>query len=408
MSAYLWGAQLEQRAVATAYTVTTTQPITNYIPVLMTAAVGVPRFNFNPTTRESLGLLIEEQRVNLSTYSADFSNAAWTKTQSSITSNTIVAPDGTLTGDKLIPDTTAGVTHNIVQTINVTSGTYYTFSCYMKKAEYYVGYLGLTGGGNGFGADFIAVVADLNAGTVTTATGSGTAQPFSYGIQDAGNGWYRLWMTALASSTVGSLPRIYAVNGSSYADRTAAGDGFSGVYIWGAQMEAGAFPTSYIPTVASSVTRSADTASMTGVNFSQWYRADEGTMYAEWSQPQTSSISRVFQFDDGSANNRTYIGASNNGIEAVISGGTTQASITAGTITVNTFAKLASCYKFNDFVVSVNASNVATDTSGIVPLVDRARIGSNETGGNVVNGTVKKVAYYPARLTNAQLQALTS
>jgi hypothetical protein len=102
----VWGAQLEQRDAVTSYTATTTQPITNYIPVLLTAATNAPRFDHNPTTGESLGLLIEEQRTNLLfPYSEEFDNAAWSKTRSSITSNTIVAPDGTLTGDKLVEDT---------------------------------------------------------------------------------------------------------------------------------------------------------------------------------------------------------------------------------------------------------------------------------------------------------------
>jgi hypothetical protein len=99
---FIWGAQFEQRSAVTAYTPTTTQPITNYIPVLQTASANVARFDHNPVTGESLGLLVEEQRTNLLLRSEEFDNAYWLKSNATITSNTVIAPDGTLTGDKLV------------------------------------------------------------------------------------------------------------------------------------------------------------------------------------------------------------------------------------------------------------------------------------------------------------------
>ena len=59
------------------------------------------------------------------------------------------------------------------------------------------------------------------------------------------------------------------------------GNGTSGIYLWGAQLEEGAFPSSYIPTTTAAATRSADVASITGTAFSGWYRQDEGTFYGE-------------------------------------------------------------------------------------------------------------------------------
>ncbi len=125
----IWGAQLEQRSAVTAYTATTTAPITNYIPQLLTAAANVARFEHNPVTRESLGLEIEESRTNLVTYSEQFDNAAWAKSQLTVTPNVLVAPDGTLSADKIVEDTTASVQHRISSaSVSLTSGTAYSFS----------------------------------------------------------------------------------------------------------------------------------------------------------------------------------------------------------------------------------------------------------------------------------------
>ena len=217
---YAWGAQLEQRSAVTAYTPTTTQAITNYIPVLETAAAGVARFDHNPTTGESLGLLVEEQRTNLLTYSEDFADAAWTKTRSSITSNTIVAPDGTLTGDKLVEDTTASNTHLTAQNITTSETGSYTYSVFAKAGER----TQMIVARSTTNITIFSHTFDLSAGT---ASGGGV-------ITAVGNGWYRCAGTVTVESTGSTGVQFRLSDGSS---STYTGDGYSGIFIWGAQLE---------------------------------------------------------------------------------------------------------------------------------------------------------------------------
>ena len=376
-------AQVELRSSVTAYTATTTAPITNYIPALQTAASGVARFEHNPVTGESLGLEIEEQRTNLFTYSDDFSNAAWAKVSSTVTSNTIVAPDGSLTGDKLIGNSgSAGRTN---QQLNI-SAVSHTFSVYAKKAEMSWMYIMQAATG---GAYF-----DLQNGAVGTVDAGHTAT-----ITSVGNGWYRCSITFTGAAVLTTY-RIYSTTANG---TLATGDGYSGIYIWGAQLEAGSFATSYIPTVASQVTRSADSATMTGTNFSSWYRADEGTLYGEFNGiPELTSAQQAFKVWDGANNNRTQISlvGSSAFFVRMVNGGALQANL-GGTPTANTAYKIAGAYKTNDTAVSISGASALTDTSCILPVVNQAVISSNI-------GTIKKLAYYPARLTNSELQGLTT
>jgi hypothetical protein len=398
---FIWGAQLEQRSSVTSYTATTTQPITNYIPVLLTAASGVPRFDHNPTTDESLGLLVEEQRTNLLTYSAEFADASWNKTRASITSNTIVAPDGTLTGDKLVEDTTASNTHFTSSSISFTSGTAYTYSIYAKQSEANR-YLQIELSSAAFGSNLRATFY-VSAGTVTTNGGSASIAP-------VGNGWYRCVFTATATATASAT--VYQTLANTYAASLAAitytGDGYSGIFIWGAQLEAGAFPTSYIATTAATVTRNADSARMTGSNFTSWYSAAEGTVYTEASKFANAGAGLIWSIDDGTASNRMGIvfSTATQARYRSVTNGTTDVSIDT-TVSADAFVKYASAYKVNDFAISINGAAASTDTSALVPTVSQIGIGQ-QFGAGFINGTIKKIAYYPLRVTNAQLQALTS
>lgn len=390
----VWGAQLEQRSAATAYTPTTTQPITNYIPVLQTAAAGVPRIDHDPVTGECLGLLIEEQRTNLLTYSEQFDNPAWTPTGVAVTPNVAIAPDGTTTADKLV-ENAAATNGNIFQTPSLVANTTYTFSVYAQKTEW--GWVALEFRGEA--SDTRIAWFNLNTGAVGTVQAGLTAT-----ITPAGNGFYQCAVTGATQATVTSpRTRVYPVN----ADNTfSTGDGYSGIFIWGAQLEAGAFPTSYIPTTSASVTRTADAASMTGVNFSVWNNAAEGAIYTETIFTSLSSASGVV-LNDGTTSNRIRLAPATVSDQATVTtSGTAQAVLDAGTPVAGAVTRLAMAYAVNDFALSLNGGAVATDTSGTVPVVNQFQIGAETTAyGNV---RINKIAYYPERLTNAQLQALTA
>jgi len=396
--ALIWGAQAEQRSSATAYTATTTQAITNYIPVLQTASAGQARFDHNPTTGESLGLLIEEARTNSLTYSSDFSNAAWTKGNATITANTIVAPDGTLTGDKAVETTTASVSHYIAQnSITVSSGAVVTLSVFAKSGERTR--FGLLEPYVNKGSFF-----DLSNGTVV---GNFIGAPTSSSITPVGNGWYRCSITTTASGTTSGFELYTVSTGTTYQY---TGDGFSGVFLWGAQLEAGSFATSYIPTVASTVTRNADAASMTGTNFSSWFNNGEGTLYGETESVkgtyphiaglQSSSSNNIYFYLQGSA------GAYWSALD-VVTNGSTQVGINT-TTSASTNRKSSTGYKANDFGVVLNGGTVVTDTSGTVPVISQMDIGCRGGTQYFANGCIKKLAYYPIKATSTQLQALTS
>jgi hypothetical protein len=400
---YLWGAQAEIRSAVTAYTATTTQPITNYIPALQTAAAGQARFDHNPTTGESLGLLVEEQRTNIALRSEEIDNASWSKTGASITANTIVAPDGTLTGDKLVEDTSAG-THEAGQSSSVTSGTAYTLSFYAKKGErIYAQALFFTGG---FGSNAFANF-DLSTGALGTVGSSASAS-----MTAVGNGFYRCVMTATATATTTAGFSLLMVTSSTAARAaTYTGDGYSGIFLWGAQLEAGAFATSYIPTTSASATRSADAASMTGSNFSSWYRADEGTVYADFvANPfARTTADRVLAIESSSSDFiALYVSRASPSLSAleVRAKGASPSEVEIGTQTSS--GKYAVAYKVNDFAISTNGAAVATDASGGVPTASTLAIGhSTVFSPRFLNGTMKKLSFYPSRLSNAQLIALT-
>jgi hypothetical protein len=401
---FIWGAQLEQRSAVSAYTVTTTQPITNYIPVLLTATDNVARFDHNPVTSESLGLLIEEQRTNLVTYSEQFADAAWAKINATITANTIVAPDGTLTGDALVEDTTNN-THYINRSLTGTTNTNpYTSSIYAKR------------NGRDLTIQFFSNPTTSTLATaqfnLTTGVVVGTSQSvgvtFSATITPVGNNWYRCTATAtLATADTSILARFRLSNlaGDSYL-----GDGYSGIYIWGAQLEAGAFATSYIPTVASQVTRSQDTAVMTGTNFSSWYNQAEGTLYAEASTYEVSTGKVSFSITDGSATNRIHNGHGTSARGFIATNSVTQMNqaIASVVFTNNTFSKVSVVYANNNGNATANGTLGTLDTVITLPLVNQATIGALVGTNSILNGTIKKLAYYPKRLSDTNLQALTA
>jgi hypothetical protein len=362
------------------------------------AATNEARFDHNPTTGESLGLLVEEARTNLLVRSEEFDNASWTKSSASVTANSISAPSGAATADTLIEDTATN-THLVQASgISVTNGTAYTLSCYAKPAGRNFVQLLLAGG---FVSSVQAFV-DLTNGTVGATAGSPVVT-----VTSLVNGWYRVSITATATSTTTTTVQIRVASNSTSGFYQ--GDGTSGIYLWGAQLEAGAFPTSYIPTTTATVTRAADVASITGSAFSSWYRQDEGTVFVDANSP-TAGIHVTF--DDNTINtNRVvlYYQSATDPRLFVASAGATSCNINAGAITSNSRALMVGAYKLNDFAASVNGLTPVLDALGNAPTgVDRARLGRSSADAAYLNGCLRRIVFWPTRLPNSTLQTLTT
>jgi hypothetical protein len=340
--------------------------------LIKTAPANSPRFDHDPVTGECLGLLIEEQRSNLITRSNDFSNSVWSGYcggKSNLTYNTtdVIAPDGLFTSTKVARGSNGcdgslawGVLWNsgIGGTIINTTDTY-TASIWAR---------GLVGG------EVINV--GFNDSQMTNHTLS--------------TSWIRITRVGVANTTDrGFQVKSDAINQT--------------FYIWGAQLETGAFPTSYIPTSGSTVTRTPDNASMTGTNFSSWYNQSEGTIYCAFKLNSTGTA-RVFNIDDGTNTNRISGLVGSTFYQTFINPANAGPSVTPST-TYN--FKIASGHQDNNIQIYVNSIYQNSNTLITIPKnLNTFRIGNWQS--NTLQGTtISQLTYYPVRLPNSQLQTLT-
>jgi hypothetical protein len=327
--------------------------------------------------------------------SEEIDNASWVKADSTISSNTIVAPDGTLSGDKII-ETTATASPRVAQAIT-TSAIAYTYSVYAKAGERNWIVLQIT---DSSVTDRRAWFNILN-GTIGTVNTNLTAS-----IVFVGNGWYRCSITVSAAEAGSNSITLRASTADNVTSYT--GDGYSGIYIWGAQLEAGAKASSYIKTEASQVTRSADSGSDSTID--DWFNPAEGTLYVEVNNQRTSGGANFCTISDGTNNNIIELSqtAPTTSRARMFNNGTAQVEAFIA-IATEQFNKHTISYKFNDTAMTNNGLAPTTDTSCIVAAnCSQLVIGNRSTGDASIIGHIKKLAFYPKRLTNAQLQALTS
>jgi hypothetical protein len=323
-------------------------------------------------------ILVEPSATNLLPYSEDFSNPDWTKSAILIDSNQTEAPNGSIVADKLMEE---GVnqTHLVFKAGITDLGT---ISVYAKQgdANNRLFQIRRDGGSNSWSWF------DLQAGTVEYQT-QGVAS-----IEDAGNGWHRCTFTPTNSNgtVVFGLSNGGLTRGESYE-----GDGTSGVYIWGAQLETGSVATSYIPTSGSTVTRAKDDLVISGSDF-DFYNTSEGTFYVE-AVPRITTNERYFTVTDGSTQNRVMI--YQNGTYSnfyVNNSGSVQATLGNPAISLNNINRVSASYKLNDFKTSADGSSENTDTNATPPTsVDRLNIGSSALLGNQLNGHIKRLIYWP-------------
>ena len=369
---FVWGAQLEVGSTATAYMVSGASNGFRAVPVVSGSAT--PK-----------GLLVEEQRQNLVTYSEQFDNAAWNKQRVAITANAATSPDGTVSADLMYP-TSADSNNEVWRGISVTSGAQYAMSVFAKQA----------------GKSFLALgVGDGAATTVFFNLANGTVGDQGAGLTGSivafGNGWYRCTVIATASSTSMQYTAIVAdANGST----AVTVNGTNGIYIWGAQLEAGSFATSLTPTLASAVTRTADVASVN--TLSPWWNGTEGTFLFDFNQVGTASIAAI---GDDTFNNSLRF----NVVNMARGNGTGFANLVTLGTSQNGSHKLAVAMKVNDYAGSFDGGAVSTQTTAsMVPASNVLGIGRDYGTNGYMNGWMRRLAFYPRRLTNAELQALTA
>jgi len=407
----IYGSQLENRSSATATNITTTTAINNYIPTLQSAPINTPRFDFNPVTGESLGLLLEPGSTNGLLSSEDYTNAVWTKTNATPIASANIAPDGTQTAQLLVATTTNGV-HQIYQTTANTNNNFpSSWSIFAKAGGQRYLNLNAVYGANNFTANF-----DLQAGTAGTTSGSlGYNQ--SSNITPVGNGWYRCSISFTGGGGAGGI-YISVNNASSGSPASFAGDGFTGIYIWGSQYEptyavnsfTSVYLTSYIKTTTATVSRANDNVSITGSNFTGFINLSQGTWYAEaqagWIENNSNYPSIFAIYNASGSVLQNLVGQSSTTTSKLIGSATLTPTISSSVNNIGVFNKQA--YIYTNSILSISAVGVAplsSTSNNAIPTASYMQIGSGPSGS--LNGHIKKISYYPIAVTSANLQALS-
>jgi hypothetical protein len=391
----VWGAQLEQSST-----------VGEYIPTTSTIN-SAPRFDHDPTTGESLGLLVEEARTNLRTFSEDFANAAYSvSTRLTVTADAIVAPNGTTTADKLVA--TLNNDQKFVETTaSVISSFSYAFGMFAKKGEYEV--LQISVANTNFSGTLAYANFNLNTGTIVSSVDCTPS------IQAIGDGWFRCSVIMAAATGTGANAFRFSPYASGNPGRLASytGDGTSGVYLWGAQLEVGSFPTSYIPTTTAAATRAADVASISGSNFSSWYRQDSGSWYCSATSLVFDSNERgLFGIDTGSFARGYHAATSSPTRIRTRRRDATNTIATDATLSAGTSARVALVATSTEQATTYNGGAVITNATALTldPITD-LRIGYQNITGSPANlylcGCLSRLTYWPQRLPNDTLQTIT-
>jgi hypothetical protein len=336
--------------------------------LLKFAAEDEPRIEYG-SDGSLKGLLIEEQRTNLLTHSEQFDNPAWVKPNVTVTPNTAIAPDGSATADRA-QFTSLGTSY-LRQVITTVGGAEYTVSCWVKSNTGTDQFFRLYGNGGPSSSNQFTATSDWQLFSYTF-TGNGLSA--THGLRD---------------------------DGVNTCD----------LQVWGAQLEAGSFATSYIPTSGSQVTRWADVASIPVSAFG--YNQDAGTVVVEFdmvgfSPNGPTGYPRVWEFNQA---NSDYISVQlNSSGQAAFRDNESNTNLKySEALTENTMAVMAATFADDDLATSLDGATALTATpSYTLDLPTTLAIGSVVGGGRYLNGHIKSLKYYPRRLTNTQLQELTA
>ena len=387
-SFYVYGAQLEVGDIATDYIATTTTAVS------VGPVSGLPRLDYLNSTCPRL--LLEPQRSNVITFSENFDNAGWTKTNATITANAGVSPDGYTNADRLIPSNAAqGI---LQQNHNITAGQSNTLSVFAKASGLNDNFV-LNSRDNASASNFAQIAFNLSTGTIATAaTASGSYSAASGTITPYGNGWYRLTLTH--TSSISTTTRFR------YFNETASGDGTNGYLVYGAQAELNAsYATSYVNTLSTSVTRVADAASKTGI--SSLIGQTEGTVFLDLEISAIASRA-LFSIDIGTTTN--YIAATTsatNQVRVFVSqAGSGTVIITSSALTFGRH-KLAIGYKSGDYVLYIDGVQAGASASTLYPVGALIQFVLNNASYGSLSDGYNQALLFKTRLSNSDLATLT-
>jgi hypothetical protein len=356
--------------------------------LIKTTDSGFARIDFLNNT--SGHLLLEPSSTNLVTHSEDFSNStSWLVSAMTVTSDNVTSPYGTKTADKV--EATGNGSIRTQPSFTVSDA--YSFSIFVKKGN--SRYVTL----RSF-AFTTSVIIGFDLDTVTAQTG-GVIEQYS-------NDWYRLSISKDVSSDADKNGFFYIYLPDTLGNASTVSGNFA--YFFGAQLEDLTYPSSYIPTTGSTVTRVAETCNSAGN--STVFNDSEGVLYWECSSLFDDSTLRIISVSDGSQNNtvQLYFDSSSNRIRGAVreGSGTYQCILDFNTSDTTNFFKVALKYKQNDFALWVNGIQIATDTNGNAPTGLNTLNFDSGSGSNDFFGKIKNVQVYNTALTDAELIELTS
>ena len=341
--------------------------------------------------------LLEPARTNLANYSETFSNAYWTKEKTSITSNAVISPDGTLNASKLVEDSSAGLHRTYSNVIITAQNNDYTSSVFAKK-----------GGRNIFGIQTSSgaqpyVWFNLDKGIIELQQSNIVGK-----IESLPNGWYKCSATWNSSSATDD--RVFLQLAKSTSNTSYTGDGTSGIYLWGAQFEQGSYPTSYIPTTTGQVTRAAETAD--GSGDAATFNDSEGVLMAEIAALGEDTNYELISISDGTNDIHIDLGFNNTTTESykqVKFGVDNVFGDFSDPIDQTTFNKMAIKYKSGDSCFYVNGFKIDSSSTAFTPTSSFNELKfSYFTGADKFYGNTREVQYFDSALTDAQLETLTS
>ena len=385
----------------------------NSTGTLVSAAINVPRFDYNPSTLAARGLLIEEQRTNLirnssatgasvgvapTNWSASgTTGSGLTATVVAVgTENGIPYVDYSFTGTATATGTALSLSFETTTGAPVSASTGYASSFFLKLAS----------GSQSDATISLRIRWNNSGGSVITTVDSAALTPTTAALSSQ-----RATLGSNSPSTAAYIQpqlRIAVVLGTVY--------NFT-LRVAYPQSELGAFATSVIPTTTVAVTRSADIATMTGTNFSSWYNQSQGTFITQFVLEGVKSVAgqRTIAADDGTNTNQILqSGSSTNTFQTTVTtGGATQVSQTVPTITLtgNTVYKTALAYATDNTISAVNTVLATNDTSCTMPTaLTTFRFSTSGTSPTTVTANLwyASLKFYPTRLPDSTLQALTT